>query len=203
MSVREGSGLLTAYLSASQVIMATNRADTLDPALLRPGRLDRKIEFPHPDRRQKRLVFQVSPTAALSPSISCFSPSLASASAPASASASVPASAPAVAQDGPVPYSPAGMHQPHELEPRDRPGGLRRPPGQDLGRRHRSHLPGGRHAGTSLRSRPSCASAASRDQCFRSTQAVRKNRYVILPKDMEKAYKTVVRKSGNDFEFYN
>ncbi|KAK2644647.1 hypothetical protein Ddye_019842 [Dipteronia dyeriana] len=42
-----------------KVIMATNRADTLDPALLRPGRLDRKIEFPLPDRRQKRLVFQV------------------------------------------------------------------------------------------------------------------------------------------------
>merc|ERR1719478_632455 len=41
-----------------KVIMATNRADTLDPALLRPGRLDRKIEFPFPDRRQKRLVFQ-------------------------------------------------------------------------------------------------------------------------------------------------
>ena len=41
-----------------KVIMATNRADTLDPALLRPGRLDRKIEFPLPDRRQKRLVFQ-------------------------------------------------------------------------------------------------------------------------------------------------
>lgn len=40
-----------------KVIMATNRADTLDPALLRPGRLDRKIEFPNPDRRQKRLVF--------------------------------------------------------------------------------------------------------------------------------------------------
>ena len=37
--------------------MATNRADTLDPALLRPGRLDRKIEFPIPDRRQKRLIF--------------------------------------------------------------------------------------------------------------------------------------------------
>lgn len=38
------------------VIMATNRADTIDPALLRPGRLDRKIEFPLPDRRQKRQV---------------------------------------------------------------------------------------------------------------------------------------------------
>ena len=32
----------------------------MDPALLRPGRLDRKIEFPHPDRRQKRLVFAVA-----------------------------------------------------------------------------------------------------------------------------------------------
>merc|ERR1711912_223707 len=42
-----------------KVIMATNRADTLDPALLRPGRLDRKIEFALPDRRQKRLIFQV------------------------------------------------------------------------------------------------------------------------------------------------
>ncbi len=41
-----------------KVMMATNRHDTLDPALLRPGRLDRKIEFPKPDRRQKRLIFQ-------------------------------------------------------------------------------------------------------------------------------------------------
>lgn len=45
-----------------KVIMATNRADTLDPALLRPGRLDRKIEFPLPDRRQKRLVFSTITT---------------------------------------------------------------------------------------------------------------------------------------------
>eukprot|EP00731_Ephydatia_muelleri_P009503 Em0005g89a len=45
-----------------KVIMATNRHDTLDPALLRPGRLDRKIEFPMPDRRQKRLVFSTITT---------------------------------------------------------------------------------------------------------------------------------------------
>lgn len=45
------------YCFFFEVIMATNRADTLDPALLRPGRLDRKIEFPIPDRRQKRLIF--------------------------------------------------------------------------------------------------------------------------------------------------
>ncbi len=40
--------------------MATNRHDTLDPALLRPGRLDRKIEFPMPSRRERRLIFQTA-----------------------------------------------------------------------------------------------------------------------------------------------
>ncbi|KAI5149455.1 26S proteasome regulatory subunit T3 [Enteropsectra breve] len=53
-----------------KVIMATNRADTIDPALLRPGRLDRKIEFPLPDRRQKRLVYTaVTNKMSLDPSV--------------------------------------------------------------------------------------------------------------------------------------
>lgn len=57
-------------LSNRQVIMATNRADTLDPALLRPGRLDRKIEFPLPNRREKRLIFQtITSQMSLSPDV--------------------------------------------------------------------------------------------------------------------------------------
>ncbi len=39
--------------------MATNRPDTLDPALLRPGRLDRKVEFSLPDLESRTQIFQV------------------------------------------------------------------------------------------------------------------------------------------------
>jgi ATP-dependent 26S proteasome regulatory subunit len=39
--------------------MATNRIETLDPALIRPGRIDRKIEFPLPDSKTKRRIFGI------------------------------------------------------------------------------------------------------------------------------------------------
>jgi len=42
-----------------KVIMATNRIDSLDPALIRPGRIDRKIEFPHPNEKTKRHIFGI------------------------------------------------------------------------------------------------------------------------------------------------
>ncbi|CAG9794672.1 unnamed protein product [Diatraea saccharalis] len=41
-------------LGQVKIIMATNRPDTLDPALLRPGRLDRKIEIPLPNEQARR-----------------------------------------------------------------------------------------------------------------------------------------------------
>eukprot|EP00929_Paragymnodinium_shiwhaense_P022656 TRINITY_DN14416_c0_g2_i1.p1 TRINITY_DN14416_c0_g2~~TRINITY_DN14416_c0_g2_i1.p1 ORF type:complete len:452 (+),score=124.90 TRINITY_DN14416_c0_g2_i1:91-1446(+) len=42
-----------------KVIMATNRIESLDPAMIRPGRIDRKIEFPMPDEKTKRRIFQI------------------------------------------------------------------------------------------------------------------------------------------------
>jgi len=42
-----------------KVLMATNRIESLDPALIRPGRIDRKIEFPLPDIGTKRHIFKI------------------------------------------------------------------------------------------------------------------------------------------------
>lgn len=113
-----------------KVIMATNRADTLDPALLRPGRLDRKIEFPLPDRRQRRLIFQTIT---------------------------------------------AKMNLSDEVDLED------------------------------YVSRPEKVSAADIAAICQEAgmQAVRKNRYVILPKDFEKGWKAHVRKHERDFDFYS
>ena len=41
------------------MIMATNRPDVLDPALLRPGRLDRKIEIPLPNEQSRMEVLKI------------------------------------------------------------------------------------------------------------------------------------------------
>ncbi|CDW83231.1 26s protease regulatory subunit 7-like [Stylonychia lemnae] len=42
-----------------KILMATNRPDTLDPALARPGRLDRKIEFGLPDLEGRVQIFKI------------------------------------------------------------------------------------------------------------------------------------------------
>jgi 26S proteasome regulatory subunit T3 len=112
-----------------KVIMATNRADTLDPALLRPGRLDRKVEFPHPDRRQKRLILQTI-------------------------------------------TSKMNLAEDVDLEV--------------------------------YVNRSEKISAADLQSICQEAgmQAVRKNRYVIIQKDFDKAYRTVVRKTQKDYFFY-
>lgn len=43
-----------------KVLMATNRPDTLDPALMRPGRLDRKLEFGLPDLEGRVNIFKIN-----------------------------------------------------------------------------------------------------------------------------------------------
>merc|ERR1719167_1860793 len=52
---------LDGFSSDSQikVIAATNRVDILDPALLRSGRLDRKIEFPAPTEEARARIMQI------------------------------------------------------------------------------------------------------------------------------------------------
>ena len=115
--------------SKVMVIMATNRVETLDPALLRPGRLDRKIEFPLPDRRQKRLIFNTV----------------------------------------------AGkMNFSDEVDLEDWIGRADKLSGADIA--------------------AICQEAGM--------QAIRNNRYVILPKDLEKGYQAHVKKSETEFAFY-
>ncbi|CAG7851677.1 26S protease regulatory subunit 10B AltName: Full=26S proteasome AAA-ATPase subunit RPT4; AltName: Full=Proteasome 26S subunit ATPase 6; AltName: Full=Proteasome subunit p42 [Serendipita indica DSM 11827] len=46
-------------LGRVKLIMATNRPDTLDPALLRPGRLDRKIEIPLPNEQGRLEILKI------------------------------------------------------------------------------------------------------------------------------------------------
>eukprot|EP00613_Pedinella_sp_CCMP2098_P012231 CAMPEP_0171662834 /NCGR_PEP_ID=MMETSP0990-20121206/45798_1 /TAXON_ID=483369 /ORGANISM="non described non described, Strain CCMP2098" /LENGTH=405 /DNA_ID=CAMNT_0012245345 /DNA_START=88 /DNA_END=1305 /DNA_ORIENTATION=+ len=113
-----------------KVIMATNRADTLDPALLRPGRLDRKIEFPNPDRRQKRMVLQACT---------------------------------------------ALMNLAEEVDLED------------------------------YVNRPDSVSAADISAICQEAglQAVRENRYVILSKDFDKAYRKHTNKGEKEFAFYS
>lgn len=112
-----------------KVIMATNRADTIDPALLRPGRLDRKIEFPLPDRRQKRLIFTTI-------------------------------------------CSKMSLSNEVDLE--------------------------------EYVSRPDKLSGADIVAICQEAgmQAIRKNRYQIIPRDFEKGYEAHVKKSDINFEFY-
>ena len=46
-------------LGAVKMVMATNRPDILDPALLRPGRLDRKIEIPLPNEASRMDIIKI------------------------------------------------------------------------------------------------------------------------------------------------
>jgi len=46
-------------LSEVVIILASNRADLIDPAILRPGRIDRKIKVNRPDREGAREIFRI------------------------------------------------------------------------------------------------------------------------------------------------
>ncbi|KAI6217466.1 AAA domain-containing protein [Aphelenchoides fujianensis] len=127
-----GSEFVQKYLGEGprMVIMATNRQDTLDPALLRPGRLDRKIEFPTPDRRQKRLIFSAITSK---------------------------------------------MNLSDEVDIED------------------------------FVARPDKISGADINSICQEAgmHAVRENRYVVLTKDFQKAFKSVMKKNLKDFESYS
>ena len=46
-------------LGKVKIVMATNRPDVLDPALLRPGRIDRKVEIPLPNESARYQIVKI------------------------------------------------------------------------------------------------------------------------------------------------
>mmetsp|Transcript_44935 Transcript_44935/g.70437 ORF Transcript_44935/g.70437 Transcript_44935/m.70437 type:complete len:388 (-) Transcript_44935:239-1402(-) len=46
-------------ISNIKILMATNRLDVLDPALIRPGRIDRKIKIPHPNIEGRLAILKI------------------------------------------------------------------------------------------------------------------------------------------------
>jgi SpoVK/Ycf46/Vps4 family AAA+-type ATPase len=200
--------------------MATNRADTLDPALLRPGRLDRKIEFPLPDRRQKRLVFQVCVGV-----VGCCAPDTrARARTQTHTHTHTHTRARARTQ-----VCTSKMNLGDEVDLEDY---VSRPDKISAAEISAICQEAGMHAVRSsvcvwregwvrgCACGAACVAAAVAEVCVRpipdpltpspppkNTHAhahgqVRKNRYVILPKDFEKGYKANVKKSGDEFAFY-
>ena len=46
-------------LGQVKIVMATNRPDILDPALLRPGRIDKKLEIPLPNESAREEILKI------------------------------------------------------------------------------------------------------------------------------------------------
>ena len=46
-------------LDSVKIIATTNRKDILDPAIIRPGRLDRLIHCPHPTEEGRKEIFKI------------------------------------------------------------------------------------------------------------------------------------------------
>lgn len=53
------SSSISCWCVQVKMIMATNRPDVLDPALMRPGRLDRKIEIPLPNEVARMDILKI------------------------------------------------------------------------------------------------------------------------------------------------